>query len=161
MAGHLPVAAGRARRPPRGAGPDPAGLRLDPARRRRRSEPRRRLGRLAPRARPRSRDRPPGDAVPLGRGRALPLRLAAAPSPAASRRPRAAAPPARDSRVVPGERPRPTLRTRPQPGRRATRLQEGGVSVAPETRPPPAERSGYHPLSWLERRAAAFAWRPA
>jgi exopolysaccharide biosynthesis polyprenyl glycosylphosphotransferase len=31
------------------------------------------------------------------------------------------------------------------------------VSVAPETRPHPAERSGYHPLSWLERRAAAFA----
>jgi exopolysaccharide biosynthesis polyprenyl glycosylphosphotransferase len=31
------------------------------------------------------------------------------------------------------------------------------VSVAPETRPQPVERSAHHPLSWLERRAAAFA----
>jgi hypothetical protein len=40
-------------------------------------------------------------------------------------------------------------------GRRAYR--RAGVSVAPETRPHPTERSGFHPLSWLERRAAAFA----
>ena len=31
------------------------------------------------------------------------------------------------------------------------------MSVAPETRRHPVDRGHYHPLSWLERRAAAFA----